>query len=214
MKTFRNFSEILNEGAIALQDKAADANVFAAILKKYNGIKEVNPPGKNNHGPDVEAIQKRVGLNAGQPWCQAFVYTVFDDFCKQKGIPNPVPKVGGVLNHWNMAPSDSKITREQAIADPTKVKAGQVFAKSSPARGASAGHTGIVIGVTADGSSFMTLDGNSSDSVVVRTYKMSMPGLKGFVDYFQDPEFGNLVAQAAASLSGMTIAPSGPAKEF
>lgn len=214
MRTLRNFSEILNEGAISLQDKVADGNAFAAILKKYNGVAEVNPKGKNNHGPDVENILRRVGLSAGQPWCQAFVYAVFDDFCKQKGIPNPVPKVGGVLNHWNMAPDGSKITREQAVSDPTKVRAGQVFAKTSPLRGASAGHTGIVIGVAADGSSFTTLDGNSSDKVAVRNYKMSMPNLKGFVDYFQDPEFGNAVAQAASSLSGMTIAPSAPTKEF
>ena len=105
MKVIRRFSEFINESAIEVTPRSADS--FVTILDKYDGEKEVG----NNGGAMVEGFLKTIGLSKGQPWCQAFVYAVFDEFTKSKGISNPLPKTGSVLSHWKQAPESNKIKR-------------------------------------------------------------------------------------------------------
>lgn len=199
MNTVRRFSQMINETGIMTTDKAVDAQSFSNILQGYKDVKEI---GGDNRGKQVEAILKRVGLGPGASWCNAFVYTVFDDFCKQKGIPNPLPKTGLVLNHWSTASREvsKKITKQQALTDPNLVRPGQVFFKTRQG----GGHAGVVIGVDTISKNFVTMDGNSSDKVSIRKYSLSMPELLGFIDYVDDLEFSIELGNQLSQLSGMT----------
>lgn len=196
MKTLRSFSDFVNEGALA--SSSSSASDFVSILKKYNGKKEEG----SNAGEMVEGFLKRLGLGKGLPWCQAFVYGVFAELAEKLGIPNPVPKTGAVLAHWNQAPASSKIAVKDAIADPTKVKPGQVFIKTR----SGGGHDGIVLKV--DGDSFYSIDGNSSDQVKINKYKIA--NMLGFIDYFQNAEFSEAFGkQAEALITTGTVAAGG-----
>lgn len=202
MNTVRHFSQMINEAGITTDDKKVDAQKLSTIIQSYKDVKEY---GGDNRGKEVQAILKRVGLGAGASWCNAFVYTVFDDFCKEKGIINPLPKTGLVLAHWQKAnPSLSKkITKQQALADPLLVRPGQAFFKTRDG----GGHTGIVIGVDSDNKKFITVDGNSGDKVSIRKYSLAMPELLGFIDYVDDVEFSVELGIQLSSLSG--IVPTG-----
>lgn len=199
MNTVRRFSQMINEAGIMTTDKAADAQSFSNILQGYKDVKEI---GGDNRGKQVEAILKRVGLGPGYSWCNAFVYTIFDDFCKQKGILNPLPKTGLVLTHWDTANPNvsNKITKQQALVDPVLVRPGQVFFKTRQG----GGHTGVVIGVDTVSKNFVTMDGNSSDKVSIRRYSLSMPELLGFIDYVDDLEFSIELGKQLSRLSGIT----------
>lgn len=206
MNTVRRFSQMINEAGIMITDKTADSQSFSNILQGYKDVKEI---GGDNRGKQVEAILKRVGLGPGASWCNAFVYTVFDDFCKQKGIkPTPLPPTGLVMAHWDKAnPNVSKkITKQEALADPTLVRPGQVWFKTrkcdSP--GGRCGHAGVVIGVDTVSKTFVAMDGNSGDKVSIRRYSLSMPELLGFIDYIDDLEFSVELGKQLSQLSGIT----------
>jgi hypothetical protein len=135
----------------------------------------------------------------------AFVYGIFDEFT---GGTHPLPKTAGVVDHWRKIPTGvTKITRADAIQDPTKVKAGQIFYKSRQG----GGHTGIVISV--DGNSFTTVDGNSSDSVKLNKYTIDGASTLGFADYLQSPEFSAALQAAASSLVSTSTVSLGGGKE-
>lgn len=204
MNTVRRFSQMITEAGIMTTDKAVDAQSFSTILQGYKDVKEI---GGDNKGPQVAAILKNVGLGPGYSWCNAFVYTVFHDFCKQKGIPNPLPKTGLVMTHWSTAKTDvsKKITKQQAITDPTLVRPGQVFFKTRQG----GGHAGVVIGVDPIKKQVVTMDGNSSDKVSIRRYSMALPELLGFIDYFDDPEFSFELGSSLSALSGIMPAQTG-----
>lgn len=199
MKTLRTFSEFVNEGKLAVSPSTIGE--LTSILDKYDGEKEVG----NNGGEMVEGFLKKIGLGKGLPWCQAFVYAIFDEFAQKRGISNPVPKTGAVMNHWKDAPADTKIAAKDASEDPTKVRPGQVFIKSR----VGGGHTGIILKV--EGDSFVSIDGNSSDKVKINKYKIK--DMKGFIDYFQDPAVSSAFAQSAASLISKSTVEAGGGKE-
>ena len=226
MKVIRRFSEFINESSLEVTPSSADS--FVTILDKYDGEKEVG----NNGGAMVEGFLKTIGLGKGQPWCQAFVYAVFDEFTKSKGISNPLPKTGSVLSHWKQAPESNKIkasdikigstagssgssgtagssgssgTSGPNPVDSKKVQPGQVFIKTR----VGGGHTGIVLKV--DGESFISLDGNSSDKVKINKYKIK--DMLGFVDYFQNQEFSEAFVKAASSLISKSSVGQGGGKE-
>ena len=224
MKSIKSFSQFINEDApavapmgvlpviskpltgqfkdaIVIPPAAASqkASQFVSIIKKYLGKKE--EPG--NTGQMVTDFLKRTGLGSGNPWCMAFVYSIFDEFT---GGKNPLVKTAAVRHHWDKIPAGvTKITRDEALKDPSKVKAGQIFYKSRSIRN---GHTGIVIAV--NGNTVTTVDGNSSDSVKLNRYNISDASTLGFADYIQSPEFSAALQTASSSLtSGSTVSQGG-----
>lgn len=203
MTTVRSFSQFITEGAIQVEPANAQqkASQFISIIQKYLGKKE---EGKNG-GEMVKGFLKKVGLGTGYPWCMAFVYGIFDEFT---GGTSPLPKTAGVVDHWRKIPTGvTKITRADAIQDPTKVKAGQIFYKSRQG----GGHTGIVISV--DGNNFTTVDGNSSDQVKLNKYTIDGASTLGFADYVQSPEFSAALQAAASSLVSTSTVSLGGGKE-
>lgn len=222
MRSIKSFSQFINEDAPAvapiasapssgkfknaIQIPAASASQkasqFVSILKKYLGKKE--EPG--NKGPMVTDFLKKTGLGTGLPWCMAFVYSIFDEFT---GGKNPLVKTAAVRYHWDKIPEGvTKITRADAVKDPSKVKAGQIFYKS---RNVNDGHTGIVIAV--NGNTVTTVDGNSSDSVKVNRYNISDSSTLGFADYIQSPEFSKALQTASSSLTNTSPISQGGGKE-
>jgi hypothetical protein len=198
----KSFSEFINEATIAASQ--ADAGNLVNTLKKYIGKREEG----NNSGEMVKSFLRSVGLGTGNPWCMAFVYAIFEEFCKGKGIATPLYKTGAVLNFWNESRKkspDSCIEVKSAIADPTLVKPGQIFIKSR----SGGGHTGIIIKV--EGDSFVSVDGNSSDQVKLNRYKIA--NMLGFVDHFKNPELSNGIASLAGSMTSTNTPTLGGGKE-
>lgn len=198
----KSFNEFINESTISAG--AQDASAMANILKKYVGKREEG----NNSGEMVKGFLKSVGLGTGNPWCMAFVYGIFDEFCKGKSIANPLYKTGAVLNFWNETKKKSPeccIEGKAAVADPSLVQPGQIFIKSRQG----GGHTGIVLRV--EGDSFVSIDGNSSDQVKLNRYKIA--NMLGFVDHFKNPGFSSSIASLASSMVSSTAPTLGGGKE-
>lgn len=198
----KSFNEFINEATIAAS--SADAGNLVGILKKYIGKREEG----NNSGEMVKGFLKSVGLGTGNPWCMAFVYAIFKEFCDSKGIKSPLHPTASVMNFWNESMKKSPeccIKVKDAIADPTLVKPGQIFIKSR----LGGGHTGIVIKV--EGDSFVSVDGNSSDQVKLNRYKIA--NMLGFVDHFKNPELSNGIASLASSMTSASTPTLGGGKE-
>jgi len=198
----KSFNEFINESIVSTG--SADAGNFVGILNKYVGKKEEG----NNAGEMVKGFLKSIGLGTGNPWCMAFVYAIFQEFCTSKGIQNPLYKTGAVLTFWNETKKKSPdccIDAKKAAADPSLVKPGQIFIKSRMG----GGHTGIVLRV--DGDSFVSIDGNSSDQVKLNRYKIS--NMLGFVDHFKNDAMSSSLASLANNMISTNSPTLGGGKE-
>lgn len=182
----------------------SDAEIFWSQLAGYNGKTEI--PSGSNAGDPVARFLKDVGLGVGNPWCMAFVYSQFKEFCNKKGLKNPLPKTGACKTFWSQAPKDFKILASAAAANPKLIKGGQIFIKSRDG----GGHTGIVL--KADGPShFLSIDGNSSDKVRLNRYQTS--SMMGFIDFFSNPYFQDAVEELATPLLKSSKIEKGGGKE-
>ncbi len=207
-KRIKNFCDFVNEGQFSLKSPDTDGDKFAKILSFNRNVKE--EPKGSNRGQMVSAYLASTGLGGGYPWCMAFVYYIFNELSKQLGQTNPLPKTAGVMNHWNTAPKDVKITIQQAKADPNLVRPGQIFIMSRPGKGL--GHTGIVIGVDPQKRTFTTIEGNTNDQqsgegdrVGVNVRRLDSNTLIGFLDYFRGTrtkEFEMDLIRGAKAVSG------------
>lgn len=204
----RSFREILSEAAIN-GDPDQMAVPYADTLAKNVNVREI--PSGSNRSKEIDRYFDLVGLdnramgNKGYPWCAAFVYAMFDDFCKEMGVKNPVVRTAGVLKHWNRADASLKIPISKARSNPSLVKPGQVFIQSRKG----GGHTGIVTAVDSKNKTFTTIEGNTNDKlsgeghrVGRNTRKMSQGSLLGFIDYFKghrNDKFEQTVAKTVAN---------------
>ncbi len=157
------------------------------VARSQIGVLE-DPPG-SNRGAQVEEYQRSVGIPPGEPWCAAFVYWCFRRAAEQLGIANPVLRTGGVLDHWNRAYEEGirRVTREQAMEDPSLALPGFIFIIDTGAPGG-AGHTGLVEKV--DGGMLVTIEGNTNEGggregigVFRRSKRKILDINKGFIDY-------------------------------
>lgn len=153
------------------------------------GVRE-KPIGSND-GPEVSRYLASVGLNSKEDsyaWCVAFIYFCFREAANGLGLDNPMIKTAGVLEHWRRAGEKGikRILAKDAIANPSLIKPGQIFAIAIGNKGL--GHSGLVIEVLSDGR-FKTIEGNSNDGgsregigVFERVRKPTEIN-RGFVDY-------------------------------
>lgn len=144
----------------------------------------------SNRGPQVDKYIRSVGLDPARgsyAWCAAFIYYCFDQAAQQLGMPNPVVKTAGVMDHWNKAVQRKipRISKASAVADPKLVKPGHIFIMDY---GGGRGHTGIVERVI--GGKLVTIEGNtnsggSRDGIGVfrRNQRKIVSVNKGFIDY-------------------------------
>lgn len=204
MKSLR---EILNEDSIEGKPDQM-AIPYADTLAQNVNVREI--PAGSNRSPEIDRYFDLVGLNNrkkgnnGYPWCAAFVYAMFHDFCKKLGLKNPVIKTAGVMSHWNKADSSLKIPISKARSNPSLIKPGQVFIQSRKG----GGHTGIITAVDTKNKTFTTIEGNTNDKlsgeghrVGRNTRKLSQGSLIGFIDYFKghrSEKFENTISTVVA----------------
>jgi hypothetical protein len=120
----------------------------------------VEQPHGSNRGPEVDVFIRTTGLNPAVdsfPWCVCFLYWVFNQAAKIKGIENPLPKTAGVLALWNLARgTEAQIVHKSDVSAQT-VKPGMIFALNL---GGGKGHAGLVIEVR--GEHIVTIEGNTN----------------------------------------------------
>jgi len=154
-----------------------------SVAQSQVGIME-RPPG-SNRGVEVENYQKLVGIPPGSFWCAAFVYFCFNEAAKKLGVPNPLFRTGGCLDHWNNSTA-KKIKASAARDNPSLVKPGHIFIID---HGGGHGHTGIVKRV--EGGRLITIEGNSNpngSSNGIGVFELDIrkvwtTDLKGYLDY-------------------------------
>jgi hypothetical protein len=189
MDKIKSFSDFLNEAQFNLKNPNSDGETLAGVIKANSDVKE--QPKGSNAGNEVNAYLKSVGLKSGLPWCAAFVYYIFDQLSKRTGQTNPLPKTGGVMNHWESAASNIKIPIANARSNHKLIKPGQIFIMSRPGKGL--GHTGIVVRVDPVKGTFTAIEGNTNDQqsgegdrVGINVRRINSKELIGFIDYFKD----------------------------
>ncbi|MFN4249061.1 MAG: CHAP domain-containing protein [Flavipsychrobacter sp.] len=138
-----------------------------------------------NSSPQIDKYLKSVGLGPGYAWCQAFVFFCFQEAAKQLATANPLPKTAGVLACWNKTTPNSRITKSEALQDPSLLQPGYQFIMDF---GKGLGHTGIIERI--EGDVLHTIEGNSNDAgsregteVCRRTRKIGDKPMKGFIKY-------------------------------
>lgn len=219
MEKIKNFNDFINEGISALTNSA---------LKL---ITLENPPGSNK-GTEVEIMQKNVGINPGDPWCAAFVYSFFKDANLPPDIMKKIPRTGGVSRLWDLSSGIKKITKEQALKNPDLILPGMVFcylSRNEAGQYTGSGHTGIVVSVNPNDKTITSIEGNTNPldgsregfgSFIV-TRKIEDPSISkepkehpakmlGFIDFLdgyrnnEDPEYKGFADGIRDIISGYT----------
>ena len=205
MNKIKSFNDFLNEAQFNLKDPNSDGETLAGVIKANSKVKE--QPKGSNAGNEVSKYLQSVGLKAGLPWCAAFVYYIFDQLSKRTGQSNPLPKTGGVMNHWESTSSDIKIPIAKARANHKLIRPGQIFIMSRPGKGL--GHTGIVLSVDPGKGTFTSNEGNTNDQqsgegdrVGVNVRRINSKELIGFIDYFKDKRTPEFEADLSKAIDG------------
>jgi hypothetical protein len=152
MRNIKRFTEFVFEGLSGLTKSALDAVTLE------------NPPGSNK-GDKVEAMQRSVGISPGDPWCAAFVYSIFKNANLDPAIMRRIPKTGGVNKMWQSATNAKKITKEEALKNPELILPGMVFfylTKNDKGQYPGTGHTGMVIKVDKNNKTITSIEGNTN----------------------------------------------------
>jgi hypothetical protein len=208
MERIKNFEDFVNEGISALTNSSLEL------------ITLENPPGSNK-GPEVETMQKNVGISPGDPWCAAFVYSFFKNANLPADMMKRIPRTGGVSRLWELSSNVKKITKEQALKNPELILPGMVFcylSRNEAGQYPGSGHTGIVVSVNPNDKTITSIEGNTNPldgaregfgSFIV-TRKIDDPSISkdpkehpakmlGFIDYLdgyrnnEDPEYKKFI---------------------
>lgn len=138
-------------------------NEILKVAPTYLGIRE---PLGDNRGKDVNRILANVGLDPGNPWCMALVYTIHKDSFEHLKLKNPVPRTGLAANYWIEA-NKRKLTFKTIPASQVlmgiKVEPADsaIWRRSAFRRdGTFQGHAAIVI-TQIDKKTFKSIDGNT-----------------------------------------------------
>ena len=144
--------ESFNEGIAGLFKSAA------------NNIAKENPEGSNK-GDKVEVMQSKSGTTPGNPWCAAYVYSVFAEAGLPAEVMSKIPQTPSVKQLWEKTTNAKKISREEALKNPNLIQPGMVFCyltKNSKGSHGPAGHTGIVVVNHPDQKAWSGFEGNAN----------------------------------------------------
>ena len=132
------------------------------VAPTYLGIREHG----DNRGVRVEKILRNVGLDPGNPWCMALVYTIHKDAFENLRQTNPVPKTGLAAAYWinaNKRKLTFKTIPAQQVLLGSKVEPADVAIwrrGSFRNDGTFKGHAATVISQV-DKKTFKSIDGNT-----------------------------------------------------
>jgi len=136
--------------------------------RKMLGVRE---EGGANRGTMIDIWNREAGAPVGSPWCASFVHAMHKAASDYLGIFNPCPRTASTHALWTMADPASK----SSLPAP-----GDVFVVDHglDAEGNRIGHCGIVIAVTPDGQTIVSIEGNTNaagsregDSVAQHTWR-------------------------------------------
>jgi hypothetical protein len=207
-----------------LEFETFNEDISGLFKSAANQIALENPEGSNK-GDKVERMQKLAGTTPGQPWCAAYVYSVFHDANLPEEVLDEIPRTPSVKQLWDKSDDSLKITRDQALRNPSLIKPGMVFCyltKNSKGAHGPAGHTGIVTSVDTAKKMWTGMEGNSnpvdgsregygtflisrsiSDPSISSEAKEHPALLLGFIDYLKDhrkgPEYKKFLANVSAA---------------
>lgn len=160
-----------------------------------NGVSE---QGKDNHGQMVELMLKGVGLEAGEPWCAAYVHHIgywaaYDPI--QKRSAWPLPATGACAELGAFA------AKRQALV--TTPEIGDVFLMYFPEHQRFA-HTGFVIGILDDGPVpvLLTIEGNTNTDGSRNGWEVAIRTTRRL-----DPAHGHRFIRWTALLPALSPAP-------
>ncbi len=172
------------------------AVMLQALAIAIGQVGQMEVPLGSNRGPMVDEYLRSTGIDPTKgtadqrAWCMAFVYWCFLSATHNLGVPDPLPRTAGCLDHWNSAKNVAgavRVTAKAAYADPSLIKPGLIFILDF---GAGLGHTGIVESLQTGGG-LVTIEGNTNADgsrtgvgvFRLNRRKLSDATLKGFVDY-------------------------------
>lgn len=113
---------------------------------------------KNNRGNCIDAIKKQFGKEIlNTPWCAEFVSVVVKTACEKLGVQNLLP-----YTRSTAAMIDGAIKNGLRVDSTPAV--GSIFYRKRDG----GGHVGIVVKITSAG--IVTIEGNSNDAVLGRSY--------------------------------------------
>jgi len=135
---------------------------------------------KNNRGNCIDEIKKQFSKEIlGTPWCAEFVSVCVKTACDKLGITNLLPYTRST------AAMLSGSEKNGLTVDSTP-KIGSVFYRTR----SGGGHVGIVVKITALG--IATIEGNSNDAVLARSYSSSEYKNWKFI-HTEDMQGGNIL---------------------
>jgi len=165
-------------------------DVVVATAQRTIGVRE-RPIGSNS-GPEVNGYLFSVGLEPGESWCAAWLYSMFLAASRQLGIANPCPRTGGCLRMWSLADDAFKIAANAVEAAPSLLHAGMVAVED---HGKGLGHVALVTGPADPNISdlYPCISGNtnaaggrSGDGVYSQHRRIS--AAMGFLDFSKLPQ--------------------------
>lgn len=132
------------------------AALGVAIGEEWNEVREV---GGNNTGPKIMEYLANIDppINTAAPWCAAFVQAVTDYAASKLGMSNPLDGVrleAYVQSYYDWA-------APRRLVRPEDVQSGDLVLFDF--RGIRWDHIGFVLQPPRDGTTFRTIEGNTSD---------------------------------------------------
>lgn len=155
---FNDFSSLAVKTPGPISKKAAED----ACAKEVLSVREDGA----NAGTFVERYLSAVGLDAGNPWCMAFVVLRLIKAAHSLAltIPSQMPRTGSTVVFSNWGKSKSWfIKRADLELGRTKIQEGDIVFYFFAAKGRIA-HTGIVVDATSN-NDFKTVEGNTSSGI-------------------------------------------------
>jgi hypothetical protein len=142
------------------QAKQAALQKVVAIATNYLGVREV--PDYSNKGPEVERFLRNVGLDGGNPWCMAFVYTCFQtaNYVNVNGLQILIPTGSCQTQADHARDAGLLVAADDAHG---KLAPGWVMLQWHPELDRYA-HCGIVTKYDAANDDFFTIEGNSNET--------------------------------------------------
>jgi hypothetical protein len=228
MRSLKNYEDFLNEG---FTDQYLD-KVIDSFIKAVTSAQEAEEsPRGSNKGKKVEAMQKKVGTEPGQPWCAAFLYDVANKVEIPTGMKSKIVKTAGVKVHWENS-TQKKILAEDIRKNPTLLKPGMAFfylVKSPNGSYPGPGHTGIILQVDPAKRTFTAIEGNTNpydgsregygsflvtrsvdDPSISKDQSTRPAKLLGAIDYFsgiRTPYFNQKIKEEVDKLIKTTLLP-------
>ena len=204
----RNLINIIPRGLFESEENYVPGNSAIDIfIKSIRNIqKSEESPRGSNKGPTINPLLKNVSASPGEPWCVAFVYSVFNDSSFSSSFRSNVKKTAAVKNLWSLTPDPLKhpVTASKKFTPlPGMVFCFKVKSKEGTYPGP--GHTGIVLSVDPKKGEWTGIEGNTNPvdgsregyGCYLVTRKMSDPStskkqedhpslLLGYIDYFHN----------------------------